>query len=193
MRGYSDPVSQDHSGNHGCHPHAESGGQTRHGRGQYRCGPRHGKGNSSRECSVFQHERRGRTHCNVAAGAEQADRPHGQADPERRLCPAQYLQDHGTEERYGGHCRYGEDLPTGGKEALCLRHAYHCQRSVCQAGECRRSAGADDFCGGSLQHLGFRSGAHLPVPLHLPSGGRRAVRDDEAYGLYHQRGPWAHH
>ena len=37
-------------------------------------------------------------------------------------------------------------------------------------------AGADDFCGGSLQHLGFRSGAHLPVPLHLPSGGRRAVR-----------------
>ena len=47
----------------------------------------------------------------------------------------------------------GEDLPTGGKEALCLRHAYHCQRSVCQAGECRRSAGADDFCGGSLQHL----------------------------------------
>ena len=54
-------------------------------------------------------------------------------------------------------------------------------------------AGADDFCGGSLQHLGFRSGAHLPVPLHLPSGGRRAVRDDEAYGLYHQRGPWAHH
>lgn len=26
------------------------------------------------------------------------------------------------------------------KKLSCLRHAYHCQRSVCQAGECRRSA-----------------------------------------------------
>ena len=115
-----DPFGEDHGGDHGRHPDVEGSRQARHGRGQYRGGSRHGKGDPGGQRPLLQPERRGGAYRDAAAGTVQADGADGSADPGRPVQRAQHLQDHRAEGRHGGHHRHGQDLPAGGEEALRL-------------------------------------------------------------------------